>query len=78
MFLLGPGSQAWPEECSMNPQEVIKMKDSTNKHRIGMLELTYLLVAALLLLFLGVIASRGNAQTKQPLYREYRSVGTLK
>ena len=50
------------------------MKDNTNKHRIGMVELTYLLVAALLLMFMGVMASRGNAQTKQPVYREYRGV----
>lgn len=50
------------------------MKDSTNKRRIGMVELTYLLIAALLLMLMGVIASRGNAQTKQPHYREYRGV----
>ena len=50
------------------------MKDNTNRHRIGMVELTYLLVAALLLMFMGVMASRGNAQTKQPVYREYRGV----
>ncbi len=44
----------------------------TEKQRIGTIELTYLLLGALLLLLLGAVAARGQAQ--QPLYREYRGV----
>lgn len=43
------------------------MRQST--HRIGMFELTYFLLGALLLLFLGMIA-----KGQQPLYKEYRGV----
>jgi hypothetical protein len=43
------------------------MRQST--HRIGMTELTYFLLGALLLLFLGMIA-----KGQQPLYKEYRGV----
>lgn len=48
------------------------MRQHTERVRIGALELTYLLIGALLLLLLGAIAARGQAQ--QPLYREYRGV----
>ena len=47
------------------------MRYSTEKHKIGPIELTYLLIGALLLLLLGAVA-KGQAQ--QPLYREYRGV----
>ena len=61
------------------------MRYSTHKHRIGIVELTYLLIGALLLLLLGTIAkgqsetsatkvSKAHAQIQQPLYREYRGV----
>ena len=43
------------------------MRQSTQK--IGMFELTYFLLGALLLLFLGMIA-----KGQQPLYKEYRGV----
>lgn len=45
------------------------MRHSTQKHRIGLVELTYLLIGALLLLLLGAIA---KGQT--PVYQEYRGV----
>ena len=45
------------------------MRQSTQKHKIGMVELTYFLLGALLLLFLGMVA-----KGQQPLYREYRGV----
>ena len=48
------------------------MRHNTERVRIGRVELTYLLLAALLLLLLGALASRARAQ--QPLYREYRGV----
>jgi hypothetical protein len=63
----------------------IEMRYSTHKNRIGIVELTYLLIGAILLLLLGVIA-KGQSQTQvkktahpvlqtqQPLYREYRGV----
>ena len=47
------------------------MRYSTQKHRIGPIELTYLLIGMLLLLLLGVVA---RGQVQQPLYREYRGV----
>ena len=47
------------------------MRYRTEKHRIGLTELTYLLIGVLVLLLLGSIA-KGQAQ--QPLYREYRGV----
>jgi len=61
------------------------MRYSTHTHRIGMVELTYLLIGALLLLLLGTIAqgqseipatkvTKVHAQIQQPLYREYRGV----
>ena len=49
------------------------MRQSTQKHRIGMVELTYFLLGALLLLFLGMVA-KGQSATPQPLFREYRGV----
>ena len=48
------------------------MRYSTEKQKIGPIELTYLLIGALLLLLLGAVAAKGQAQ--QPLYREYRGV----
>jgi hypothetical protein len=64
---------------------VIEMRYSTEKHRIGFVELTYLLIAALLLLLLGAVAKgqtptssikaiRTHEQIQQPLYTEYRGV----
>ncbi len=61
------------------------MRYSVRKHNIGIIELTYFLLAALLLLLIGVIAKgqtenqslkavRANAQVQQPLYREYRGI----
>ena len=61
------------------------MKYSTERQRIGLVELTFLLIAALLLLFLGSVAKgqsparamgaiRAHSQVQQPLYREYRGV----
>lgn len=50
------------------------MKYRTAKRRYGPVELIYFLIGALLLMLLGVLASRANAQIKQPLYREYRGV----
>ena len=47
------------------------MRPNTERTRIGPLELTFLLIAALLLLLLGTIA---RGQVQQPLYREYRGV----
>lgn len=49
------------------------MRQSTQKHKIGMVELTYFLLGALLLLFLGIVA-KGQSPTQPPLYREYRGV----
>ena len=58
------------------------MNTSTN-NRIGMAELIYLLLGALLLLVLGAVVAKGQTQTptkahaaaqQQPLYREYRGV----
>ena len=57
----------------------------TEKHRIGYVELTYLLIGALLLLLMGVLAKgqgpappvnavRAHSQIQQPLYTEYRGV----
>ena len=58
------------------------MRQST--HRIGMVELMYFLLGALLLLFLGIVAkgqsatqpttAKAHAQVRQPLYKEYRGV----
>ena len=61
------------------------MRYSTQKHRVGYVELTYLLLGALLLLLLGVVAKgqspapavkavRAHTQVQQPLYTEYRGV----
>lgn len=61
------------------------MRYSTQKHRVGYAELTYLLLGALLLLLLGVVAkgqtpapaakaARAHTQVQQPLYTEYRGV----
>lgn len=58
------------------------MRQSTQ--RIGMVELMYFLLGALLLLFLGIVAkgqsatqpttAKAHAQVQQPLYKEYRGV----
>ena len=59
------------------------MRYRTEKHRIGFVELTYLLIGALLLLLMGVVAKgqspapavqtvRAHSQNQQPLYAEYR------
>ena len=45
------------------------MRQSTQRHKIGMVELTYFLLGALLLLVLGMVA-----KGQQPLFREYRGV----
>ncbi|HSE18597.1 MAG TPA: hypothetical protein VLB46_16195 [Pyrinomonadaceae bacterium] len=61
------------------------MNTSTNNSRLGMAELIYLLLGALLLLVLGAVVAKGQNQTQtvskahaaaqqQPLYREYRGV----
>lgn len=61
------------------------MRYRTEKHRIGFVELTFLLLGALLLLLLGVVAKgqrptpavkavRTYSQIQQPLYTEYRGV----
>ena len=61
------------------------MRYSTEKHGVGPFELTYLLLAALLLLLLGAFAKgqtptssmkavRAHEQVQQPLYSEYRGV----
>lgn len=61
------------------------MRYSTEKPRIGSVELTYLLLGALLLLLLGVVAkgqspaaavkaTRAHSEIQQPLYTEYRGV----
>ena len=58
------------------------MRDSTHKHRIGVVELTYFFMAVILLLLLGALA-KGQVRTPansaqshaQPaLYKEYRGV----
>ena len=57
----------------------------TEKSRLGIVELTYLLIGAILLLLLAVVAKgqsesttlkavRTNSQVQQSLYREYRGV----
>jgi len=50
------------------------MRYSTDKHRYGITELTYFLIGALLLILLGIFASKVNGQIRQPLVREYRGV----
>ena len=60
------------------------MKTSTNNYKIGIAELVYFVLAALLLLALGSIVAHGQSQPKavskaqalvqQPLYREYRGI----
>ena len=60
------------------------MRYMTDKPKIGTAELTYLLIAALLLLLLGIVAkgqtetratiANARAQVQHPLYREYRGV----
>jgi hypothetical protein len=61
------------------------MRYQTHKHGIGHIELTYLLLGALLLLLLGIVAkgqtrtpamrtSSDTVQFQRPLYREYRGV----
>jgi len=61
------------------------MRYSTDKFKIGTVELTYFLIGAILLLLLAVIARgqnetqamkavRAHSQVQQPLYREYRGV----
>ena len=46
------------------------MRTSINNSRIGIPELVYLLIAALVLLILGSVVAKGQ----QPLYREYRGI----
>jgi hypothetical protein len=68
----------------MPSEEGIQMNTSTNNSRIGMAEVIYLLLGALLLLVLGAVVAKGQVQTKavskaqpvvqQPSYREYRGV----
>ena len=48
------------------------MRQSTEKFKIGIVELTYLLIGLLLVLLIGMVA-KGQSAT-QPLYREYRGV----
>ena len=59
------------------------MRQSTEKFKIGIVELTYLLLGVLLLLLIGVVAKGQSAaqpartvkaQIQRPLYREYRGV----
>lgn len=58
------------------------MKNGAVKSNIGMKELMYLLVGAILLLLLGIVAkgqtqtpaNKGISQIQQPIYREYRGV----
>jgi len=62
------------------------MRTSINKPRIGITELVYFLIAALLLLVFGSLIARGQSEVRairtskpqapvqQPLYREYRGV----
>lgn len=58
------------------------MRYSTNQHRIGITELTYFIIAVILLLLLGVLAkgqttnqvNRAQSQMKPAVYREYRGV----
>jgi len=61
------------------------MRYSTEKHKIGFVELSYLLIGVLLLLLLGVVAKgqspataakavRAGTQIQQPLYTQYRGV----
>jgi len=45
------------------------MRYSERKHRIGIKELTFLLIGMILLVLLGIVA-----KGQQPLYREYRGV----
>jgi hypothetical protein len=47
------------------------MRYSTQKHKIGPMEMTYFLIGLLLLLLMAVIA---KGQGPQPLYRDYRGV----
>ena len=47
------------------------MRYHTEKHSLGIYELTFLLIGIILLLLLGVISVKGQSQ---PLYREYRGV----
>lgn len=62
------------------------MRNSLDKHRITITELTFLLIGALLILLLGALVAKGQsqpqgakvvraqAQAAGPLYREYRGV----
>jgi len=60
------------------------MRTSTNNYKIGVAELVYFLLAALLLLAIGSIVAKGQGEPKavrkaqpvvqQPLYREYRGI----
>lgn len=61
------------------------MKTNTTNSRIGIADLIYFLIGALLLLALGSVMARGQAPTlktsskpqpiaQQPLYREYRGI----
>ena len=60
------------------------MRQSTQKFKIGLVELTYLLIGLLLVLLIGIVAKgqttqprknvSAHSQMQQPLYREYRGV----
>ena len=59
------------------------MRYSAHKSRIGIIELTFFLIAMILLLVFAIVVKgqsqtlttvRANAQTQQPLYTEYRGV----
>lgn len=45
------------------------MRYRTEKHKLGLVELTYLLIGVLLLLLIGIVA-----KGQQPIYGEYRGV----
>ena len=57
------------------------MRDSTHKHRIGVVELMYFFMAVILLLLLGALAKgqttpaiKAQSQVQPPIYKEYRGV----
>src|SRR5215216_6505987 len=83
--IFGPSARALEEtqRLSQTSEEVTEMRQSTEKYKIGMVELTYLLLGLLLVLLIGIVAKGQsttqptrtvNAQIQQPLFREYRGV----
>lgn len=50
------------------------MRYSTEKHRLGIGELTFLLIGAILLILLGIFANSVYGQGRKPLYKEYRGI----